>query len=93
MLMYYVLIPIISPVAIKRYNYNYILICIIIFILMMLMNAISAMKQNKIILNASVVVSKRVASVLIISILKMNHVARPVDWSACFFKNSTVSES
>ena len=53
---------------------------------MMLMNAISAMKQNKIILNASVVVLKRVASVLIISILKMNHVARLVDWSACFLK-------
>ena len=88
--MCYVLIPIISPVAIKRYNYNYILLCIIIFMLKMLMNAISAMKQSKIILNASVVVLKRVASVLIISILKMNHVARPVDWSACFFKNSAV---
>ena len=59
----------------------------------MLMNAISAMKQSKIILNASVVVSKRVASVLIISILKMNHVVRLVDWSACFFKNSTVNVS
>ena len=92
MSMCYALIPIISPAAIKRYNYNYIL-CIIIFILKMLMNAISAMKQSKIILNASVVVSKRVASVLIISILKMNHVARLVDWSACFFKNSSVNVS
>ena len=91
--MCYVLIPIISPVAIKRYNYNYILICIIIFMLKMLMNVISAMKQSKIILNASVVVSERVASVLIISILKMNHVARLVDWSACFFKNSSVNVS
>ena len=90
--MCYVLIPIISPVEIKRYNYNYIL-CIIIFILMMLMNVISAMKQSKIILNASVVVSKRVVSVLIISILKMNHDARLVDWSACFFKNSNVIAS
>jgi len=61
--------------------------------LKMLMNATSAMKQSKIILNASVVVSKRVASVLIISILKMNHVVRLVDWSACFFKNSTVNVS
>ena len=59
----------------------------------MLMNVISAMKQNKIILNASVVVSKRVASVLIISILKMNHVARHVDSLACFFKNSNVNVS
>jgi len=58
-----------------------------------LMNVISAMKQSKIILNASVVVSKRVASVLIISILKMNHVVRLVDWTACFFKNSTVNVS
>ena len=91
--MYYALIPIISPVEIKRYNYNYILICIIIFMLKMLMNVISAMKQSKIILNASVVILKRVASVLIISILKMNHVARLVDWSACFFKNSTVNVS
>ena len=92
MSMYYVLIPIISPVEIKRYNYNYIL-CIILFILKMLMNAISALKQSKIILNASVVVSKRVVSVLIISILKMNHDALLVDWSACFFKNSTVNVS
>ena len=61
--------------------------------LKMLMNATSAMKQNKIILNVSVVVSKRVVSVLIISILKMNHVVRLVDWSACFFKNSTVNVS
>ena len=91
--MCYVLIPIISPVEIKRYNYNYILLCIIIFMLKMLMNAISAMKQSKIILNASVVVLKRVVSVLIISILKMNHVVRLVDWSACFFKNSTVNVS
>ena len=59
----------------------------------MLMNVIFAMKQSKIILNASVVVSERVASVLIISILKMNHVVRLVDWSACFFKNSTVNVS
>ena len=58
-----------------------------------LMNVISAMKQSKIILNASVVVLKRVVSVLIIFILKMNHVARLVDWSACFFKNSTVNVS
>jgi hypothetical protein len=91
--MYYALIPIISPVAIKRYNYNYILICIIIFMLKRLMNATFALKQNKIILNASVVVLKRVVSVLIISILKMNHVVRLVDWSACFFKNSTVNVS
>jgi len=64
--------------------------------LKMLMNAISAMKQSKIILNASVVVSKRVVSVLIISILKMNHDARQsrlADWSACFFKNSAVIAS
>ena len=61
--------------------------------LKMLMNAISAMKQSKIILNASVVILKRVASVLIISILKMNHVVRLADWSACFFKNSTVNVS
>ena len=52
----------------------------------MLMNVISAMKQSKIILNASVVVLKRVVSVLIISILKMNHDALLVDWSACFLK-------
>jgi hypothetical protein len=91
--MCYVLIPIISPVEIKKDNYNYILLCIIIFMLKMLMNVISAMKQSKIILNASVVVLKRVASVLIISILKMNHVVRLVDWSACFFKNSTVNVS
>ena len=91
--MCYALIPIISPVEIKRYNYNYILICLIIFMLKMLMNVISAMKQNKIILNVSVVVLKRVASVLIDSILKMNHVARLVDWLACFFKNSTVNVS
>ena len=58
--------------------------------LKMLMNAISAMKQSKIILNASVVVLKRVASVLIIYILKMNHDALLVDWLACFFKNSAV---
>ena len=58
-----------------------------------LMNVISAMKQSKITLNASVVVLKRVVSVLIISILKMNHDARLVDWSACFFKNSTVNVS
>ena len=88
--MCYALIPIISPLEIKRYNYNYILICIIIFMLKMLMNATSAMKQSKIILNASVVILKRVVSVLIISILKMNHVVRLVDWSACFFKNSAV---
>ena len=61
--------------------------------LKMLMNAISAMKQSKIILNASVVILKRVASVLIISILKMNHDALLVDWSACFFKNSAVIAS
>ena len=91
--MYYALIPIISPVEIKRYNYNYILICIIIFMLKMLMNAASAIKQNKIILNVSVVVLKGVVSVLIISILKMNHDARLVHWSACFFKNSTVNVS
>jgi len=91
--MFYALIPIISPVEIKRYNYNYILLCIIIFILKMLMSVISAMKQSKIILNVSVVVLKRVASVLIISILKMNHVVRLVDWLACFFKNSTVNVS
>ena len=59
----------------------------------MLMNVISAMKQSKIILNASVVVLKRVVSVLIISILKMNHDARLADWLACFFKNSTVDVS
>jgi len=58
-----------------------------------LMNVISAMKQSKIFLNASVVVLKRVVSVLIIFILKMNHVVRLVDWSACFFKNSTVNVS
>ena len=77
--MYYALIPIISPVEIKRYNYNYILICIIIFMLKMLTNATTATKQSKIILNASVVVLKRVVSVLIISILKMNHDALHVD--------------
>ena len=59
----------------------------------MLMNATSVLKQNKIILNASVVVLKRVLSVLIISILKMNHDALLVDWSACFFKNSAVIAS
>ena len=61
--------------------------------LKMLMNATSAMKQSKIILNVSVVVLKRVVSVLIISILKMNHDARLVDWVACFFKNSAVIAS
>ncbi len=61
--------------------------------LMNVISAISAMKQSKIILNASVVVLKCVASVLIISILKMNHDALLVDWSACFFKNSAVIAS
>ena len=50
-------------------------------------------KKSKIILNASVAVSKHVVSVLIISVLKMNHDARLVDWSACFFKNSNVIAS